>query len=235
MIDFFGMLILPLFSLRRDWENTWCQSFVDMCLFLPFQWLGTLLIFCWYQGEEGREQGIFLSFSFFLSFFLPLGSRCCFSFLFFSSFSSLFVFYLFPFSWDFDTPGEDQTLKEIRLTLLKQSKLFCLSSLWLFIKELTINWNLKLQVIREEKISSFLQVRGSIPLLWQQRVNLNWNPPLEIQDSAEENAQIMAKHLETLVAHYGDLVLLNLVANRGLELHLKKAMEEAFDSLSHKR
>lgn len=71
-----------------------------------------------------------------------------------------------------------------------------------------------------EKVS-FVQIRGSIPLFWQQIPNLKYKPRPTIY-SEKNHLQAYQMHMDSLVMHYGKLVLVNLIDHRGAEDVLEK-------------
>jgi hypothetical protein len=60
-------------------------------------------------------------------------------------------------------------------------------------------------------ILSYLQIRGSIPLLWKQTPNLQLNPVILPRDDYNLNSNVFRKHMSELVTHYGKTVLVNLI------------------------
>lgn len=57
--------------------------------------------------------------------------------------------------------------------------------------------------------SSFLQIRGSIPLLWEQIVDLSYKPRLNIIDH-EETPKVVERHFHDLLQRYGHVVAVDL-------------------------
>lgn len=56
--------------------------------------------------------------------------------------------------------------------------------------------------------ASFVQIRGSIPLFWQQLPDLRYKPPPQLQDVAvDEHLAACARHLETAGILYGRQVI----------------------------
>nr|GMC85874.1 phosphoinositide phosphatase SAC8 [Ipomoea batatas] len=70
--------------------------------------------------------------------------------------------------------------------------------------------------------SSFLQVRGSIPLLWEQIVDLSYKPQLNIIYH-EETPKVVERHFHDLSQRYGEVVALDLTDNKGDEGKLSAA------------
>lgn len=60
----------------------------------------------------------------------------------------------------------------------------------------------------KQRIASYVQTRGSIPLLWTQVPGYAWDPPVEINPDQELNKDAMKKHLEEQMLKYGKLVII---------------------------
>ena len=84
-------------------------------------------------------------------------------------------------------------------------------------------------------IASFVQTRGSIPLLWQQRPNLKYKPPptLELQ-SGVSHRDCFTRHFEVQKQKYGQQVIINLIDQKGaegrLETQLKAVCNQVTDA-----
>ncbi|PWA73081.1 hypothetical protein CTI12_AA264450 [Artemisia annua] len=74
--------------------------------------------------------------------------------------------------------------------------------------------------------SSFLQVRGSIPLLWEQIVDLSYKPRLSIIEH-EDTPLVVKRHFRDLLQRYGDIIAVDLTDKHGNEglLNLAYATE----------
>ncbi|KAL8275427.1 hypothetical protein Esti_000639 [Eimeria stiedai] len=102
------------------------------------------------------------------------------------------------------------------------------------------------------EVFGFVQVRGSIPLLWKQPPTLSnsgatrgrsspqarflmccrsWAPPPQINVSQELNNIAAKKHFSGLVARYGEVEAVNLIDKKGWQRLLGEAMEEALRPL----
>lgn len=75
-----------------------------------------------------------------------------------------------------------------------------------------------------EKVS-FVQIRGSIPIYWYQTPNLRLKPRPRI-DHTKDHLPAYQLHMDSLVMHYGKLVLVNLIDHRGAEDELEKAFAQ---------
>ncbi|XP_019104749.1 phosphoinositide phosphatase SAC8 isoform X1 [Beta vulgaris subsp. vulgaris] len=70
--------------------------------------------------------------------------------------------------------------------------------------------------------SSFLQVRGSIPLLWEQIVDLSYKPRLNIINH-QDTSKIVERHFNDLSQRYGEILALDLTDEHGAEGKLSSA------------
>lgn len=81
---------------------------------------------------------------------------------------------------------------------------------------------------------SFVQIRGSIPLFWQQYPNLKYKPKIQLSDlSQDEHVMACCKHFEALTMYYGRQILVDLIDNKGGEGKLKKAFGDTTAIVKH--
>lgn len=74
-------------------------------------------------------------------------------------------------------------------------------------------------------LTSFLQLRGSIPLYWTQRPNLRWQP-LPIIKATENQVEAFVKHMRLQQQNYGGRhVVVNLVNQKGREKSIGSELE----------
>lgn len=72
---------------------------------------------------------------------------------------------------------------------------------------------------------SFVQIRGSIPIIWSQMPCLKYKPhPVPVP--GQNHADVVRKHLNHVTSTYGPVVLINLINHSGPE----KVMENEFSS-----
>jgi hypothetical protein len=64
-------------------------------------------------------------------------------------------------------------------------------------------------------VMSYLQIRGSMPLLWTQLPNLQLNPRMVPRPDFPENFSTFKKHFSEQVTNYGRNVLVNLIDRKG--------------------
>ncbi|CAA0836284.1 Phosphoinositide phosphatase SAC8 [Striga hermonthica] len=86
----------------------------------------------------------------------------------------------------------------------------------------------------EGHIFSFLQVRGSIPLLWEQIVDLSYKPRLNIINH-EQTSMVVERHFNDLLKRYGRCIVVDLTDKHGDEGLLSSAYAEEMQKLPHVR
>ena len=78
---------------------------------------------------------------------------------------------------------------------------------------------------------SFVQLRGSIPLIWSQMPNLKYKPP-PVPVMNTNQMEVCRKHLLELTSLYGPVVLINLINQTGAEGRMEKEFASVLQSLS---
>ena len=53
-------------------------------------------------------------------------------------------------------------------------------------------------------MTSFVQIRGSIPLRWSSPANLKYTPPVHVEGTVAENVRAMGRHYGELLGRYGE-------------------------------
>lgn len=94
-------------------------------------------------------------------------------------------------------------------------------------KSASANAPTKLSRDPRPSVASFVQVRGSIPLLWSQIPELKYKPPTRVAP-APASAAAFGKHARSLLERYGDVLALNLANAHGSE----GLLGEAYASLA---
>ncbi|KAF5940976.1 hypothetical protein HYC85_022143 [Camellia sinensis] len=82
--------------------------------------------------------------------------------------------------------------------------------------------------------SSFLQIRGSIPLLWEQIVDLSYKPQLNIIDH-EQQSKVVERHFRDILQKYGETVAVDLTDQHGGEGKLSMAFAAELEKLPNVR
>lgn len=60
-------------------------------------------------------------------------------------------------------------------------------------------------------IYSYIQSRGSIPFLWTQEPNLEFNPQITPSNNHNKNYEVFELHLNDLISKYNNITLINLI------------------------
>ncbi|CAK9139979.1 unnamed protein product [Ilex paraguariensis] len=82
--------------------------------------------------------------------------------------------------------------------------------------------------------SSFLQIRGSIPLLWEQIVDLSYKPRLNIINH-EQTPKVVERHFLDLLQRYGETIAVDLTDKHGDEGLLNMAFAAEMQRLPNVR
>ncbi|KDO71451.1 hypothetical protein CISIN_1g0098232mg [Citrus sinensis] len=80
-------------------------------------------------------------------------------------------------------------------------------------------------------MASFVQVRGSIPFLWEQTVDLTYKPKFEIL-RAEEAPRVVERHFLDLRKKYGNVLAVDLVNKHGGEGRLCENFGNAMQNVA---
>ena len=67
----------------------------------------------------------------------------------------------------------------------------------------------------EYSILSYLQIRGSIPLIWNQLPNLQLNPPIVASNDYSAHSNAFNRHITQLISAYDKVTLVNLIDRKG--------------------
>lgn len=79
---------------------------------------------------------------------------------------------------------------------------------------------------------SFVQVRGSIPIIWTQKPNLKYKPSINIDDTKDQ-LDVCEKHFNRLVTMYSQQVCVNLVNQHGSEGKLEKSFADTIKKMDN--
>ncbi|KAJ8041094.1 Phosphatidylinositide phosphatase SAC1-B [Holothuria leucospilota] len=71
------------------------------------------------------------------------------------------------------------------------------------------------------KRASYVQTRGSIPLFWSQRPNLQYKPVPQLSKT-QSHLDGFQKHFDSQIVNYGNQVVINLIDHKGAEQNLEK-------------
>lgn len=75
---------------------------------------------------------------------------------------------------------------------------------------------------------SYLQTRGSIPVLWKQTPSLKWAPKLKIEANSSKIKKSFNNHMNQMRQHYGNNTLVNLIDKKGSQQMIGKVMTDLF-------
>lgn len=78
------------------------------------------------------------------------------------------------------------------------------------------------------RLHSYVQIRGSIPLVWTQKPNLAWSPPVKIDLSMQDPS---VKHMHEMAQLYKNVTYINLVDKKGSQLRLGQAFQKAVEKV----
>lgn len=82
--------------------------------------------------------------------------------------------------------------------------------------------------------SSLLQVRGSIPLIWEQIVDLSYKPQLRLIEH-EQTSKVVERHFNDLFQRYGETIAVDLTDKHGGEGQLSAAYAAEMQKLPNVR
>ncbi|XP_043919592.1 synaptojanin-2 [Protopterus annectens] len=85
----------------------------------------------------------------------------------------------------------------------------------------------------EDAVSSFVQIRGSVPLFWEQPGLQVGSHHLKLSRGLEANAPAFDRHMSLLKEHYGKQVIVNLLGSKGGEEVLSRAFEKLLWASTH--
>lgn len=91
------------------------------------------------------------------------------------------------------------------------------------------------QIVEYQDVNtSFVQIRGSIPLFWVQPPDLRYKPPPRLLDINKADHQMACtKHIEDVSSQYGRQVMIDLVDQKGAEGNLEKAFADTVNSIGN--
>lgn len=81
-------------------------------------------------------------------------------------------------------------------------------------------------------LSSFVQLRGSVPLLWEQPVTMKYTPSCKLEPSRALNNAVFSKHAATLLDRYRKVTAVNLIDKKGDQKALGQAYADAVEAFS---
>ncbi|XP_041467097.1 synaptojanin-1-like isoform X2 [Lytechinus variegatus] len=88
-------------------------------------------------------------------------------------------------------------------------------------------------IFLDNKVTSFIQTRGSVPLFWEQPGIQVGVHRVKMSRGFEASAPAFDRHLTMLKAHYGDQVIVNLLGHKEGEDMLSKSFQNHLKASSH--
>ncbi|ELP95296.1 recessive suppressor of secretory defect, putative [Entamoeba invadens IP1] len=88
-------------------------------------------------------------------------------------------------------------------------------------------------VIVNNNISSYIQLRGSIPLKWSQVPNFHYKPDIAICKDETANMEVMRRHFEDVLKKYNTTSVVSLVDKKGTEFELGKTYEKIVNKMAN--
>ncbi|XP_047236078.1 synaptojanin-1 isoform X2 [Girardinichthys multiradiatus] len=88
-------------------------------------------------------------------------------------------------------------------------------------------------IFLDDRISSFIQIRGSIPLFWEQPGIQVGSHRVKLSRGFEANAPAFERHFTALRTLYGKQVIINLLGGKEGEHMLSKAFQSHLKALEH--
>ncbi|XP_058214555.1 phosphoinositide phosphatase SAC8 [Rhododendron vialii] len=82
--------------------------------------------------------------------------------------------------------------------------------------------------------SSLLQIRGSIPLIWEQIVDLSYKPRLNVIDH-DQTSKVVERHFRDVTQRYGETIAIDLTDKHGDEGQLSAAFAAEMQKLPNVR
>jgi len=80
------------------------------------------------------------------------------------------------------------------------------------------------------RITSFVQIRGSVPVVWKQEPNLDYEPPIVVYD--ETSTASFQKHFQDQLSLYDNIIAIDLLQGRGKELKIGSAYKKYSEKLA---
>ncbi|CAM9311903.1 unnamed protein product, partial [Ectocarpus fasciculatus] len=95
-------------------------------------------------------------------------------------------------------------------------------------------------LIMRDRITSYVQIRGSMPLLWSSPVHMKYAPEVQISPNTAKSVECCERHVKDVVDLYSDeaakldIIFINLVDNKKEQGRLGAAFKEVVDVVREK-
>ena len=83
-----------------------------------------------------------------------------------------------------------------------------------------------------DKVISFVQIRGSIPFIWNQMPSLKFVPRVKISENQSKNRKAYRAHFNTLLKKHGKIQIVNLIRKTGDQGKLGTYYQETHQNLA---
>eukprot|EP01138_Halocafeteria_seosinensis_P004519 gb/GECG01004623.1/.p1 GENE.gb/GECG01004623.1/~~gb/GECG01004623.1/.p1 ORF type:complete len:775 (+),score=78.23 gb/GECG01004623.1/:1-2325(+) len=93
------------------------------------------------------------------------------------------------------------------------------------------------QIVMQDNgtVSSFVQLRGSVPIVWSQPPTMKYTPKIHVGATDAQNHSLFRKHFAEQFQNYGNLIGINLIDQKGDQLTLGRQYRKHADQLSDNR
>lgn len=87
------------------------------------------------------------------------------------------------------------------------------------------------QIVYTNVCTSFVQVRGSIPLKWNQYPNLRYKSPIVIENIS--HVEPFSEHVRLITRNYKSIFMINLISQKGAEGSINSKFEMLVDNYNN--
>uniref|UniRef100_A0A8B9J759 phosphoinositide 5-phosphatase n=1 Tax=Astyanax mexicanus TaxID=7994 RepID=A0A8B9J759_ASTMX len=129
-------------------------------------------------------------------------------------------------------PTDEDKISEVRKVLNSGNFYFAWSSTGVSL-DLSLNAHRRIREDTSDNLSSFIQIRGSIPLFWEQPGIQVGSHRVKLSRGFEANAPAFERHFTALRRLYGKQVIINLLGMKEGEHMLSKAFQSHLKASEH--
>lgn len=92
----------------------------------------------------------------------------------------------------------------------------------------------QLLLFADSKVASYIQTRGSIPLMWDQPVTLKYTPKVSVSNNTRASYSAFQRHIQSQIERYDSVTAVNLIDQKGDQKTLGSLYREYADRLREK-
>ncbi|CDW87718.1 phosphatidylinositide phosphatase sac1-like [Stylonychia lemnae] len=81
------------------------------------------------------------------------------------------------------------------------------------------------------RVASFVQTRGSIPLIWSQKPTMKYSPAVKVNQNIDDSLKYARIHVNEQKDSFGDQVFVNLIDKKGTQLRIGQQFTRLIDNL----